>query len=1337
MKSTEVSRLPRRPHQDHAPLSPTQLQMWVMDRIAPGNSAYNLPVGYRLRGPLDVAALQAAFNEVIRRHEALRTSFADESGEPLQRIHSECSIRVELVDLDPTTAESRLPSLAWEESLRPFDLSRLPLIRVCLFRLNPAEHVLIMNLHHTVADGISVRFILQEVDACYRAFTAGKSPALPPPVAQYPDYALWRRQEEGGAAHAAQLEFWQKQLAGELPVLELPADLPRPVLQSFRGSNVFLNLHPKLVRELTSVGAREGCTFFMTVLAAFEVMLHRYSGAEDIVIGTPVALRDTAKVGSLIGNCLNMLALRCDLSGNHDFREILRRSRETALNAFSNSELPFGTLMERLKVERQPSRNPVFQVMLQVLAGGAPRIGDLETAEFDFDLGFAQFDLALHLEERAEGYLARFEYCTDLFRRETAQRFAAGFERLLQAVVAQPGEKISRLPILPESETHQLLRQWNSTSREYPKGSGVHNLFERTARRVPDRVAIECAGRSLTYGQLNAKANRLANYLRECGVQPGSCVGICLDRSLDLIVGLLAILKSAAAYVPMDPSYPAERLAWMMEDAGISLLLTQAGFQQGLSRPGMKTVCLDTEWKAIEQANNDDPGVFVSPSSLAYVIYTSGSTGKPKGVMIEHRSVVNFLWSMLQEPGFGENNVLVAVTTVSFDIAALEIFLPLVTGAKLVVAGRNEAVDGSVLLAKIAASRATVLQATPATWKLMLEAGWEKTPGLKMLCGGEALPLDLAHRMLERGAELWNMYGPTETTIWSAVERVPPGADRILIGRPIANTQFYIVDKHLQPVPIGVVGELLIGGDGLSRGYRNRPDLTEERFVKPSFLAPGTRAYRTGDSARYRPDGRVELLGRLDHQVKVRGYRIELGEIEHVLSQHPAVKDAVVLTREYQDGDKRLVAYQVPVAPGQVHPGELRHFLQQKLPDYMIPSLFVEMEAFPLTPNGKIDRKAFPRPEGLVVQTAAPFLNPESDRERQLAEIWKKALRKQTIGVNDNFFDLGGHSLLAAQMFAQIERQIRVRLPLAVLFQAPTIRQLAEIIESKLWNSAWKSLVPLQTTGDRPPLFLVHGAEGNVLLYKNLARGLGNDQPVYALQSRGLEGREAIDTGVEQMAAHYRQEIQALQPRGPYFLGGYCLGGTIALEIAQQLRRSGESVALLAMVETYNMDDVGEFSFPLRTFHRAQNLYFHLKNLLLSLSQGGLGFFLEKLRVQWSRSRVKCNILWATMLDKLGYESGLRYQHLQVRDVNDRAQAAYKPLPYDGKITLFRTQGHYRGLDSWDFGWGRIARHRVRVMELPHYPRGSLNRPFVEVLVRRLAAEIEDARSGLPARTAS
>jgi amino acid adenylation domain-containing protein len=1326
--------IPRRPYPHSAPLSFAQRQMWVIDQMTPGNPAYILSVGQRLRGPLDLTALENSFNEVIKRHEVLRTTFLVEDGEPLQRIHPELKITIKVSALDHLTGEEReakLQALASEESLRSFALTQLPLIRASLFKLGEAEQVLIINLHHIVADGLSIGLLFDELDAFYRAFTGGGDPRPPELSVQYADFALWQRQTIANeTAYANQIDFWRTQLGGKLPVLELPGDKPRPVLQSFNGSNVVFNIPTALTQDLRSLGAREGCSFFLTVLAAFQVLLQRYSGAEDVVIGTPVAVRTPVEVEPLIGNFLNMAALRCDLSGDPTFIELLLRSRDTTSKAFSNTDLPFEAMMKHLKFERDPSRNPIFQVLLTVLSNMAPRIGGLDISSFHFHLNLAQFDLSLRLYEEGGGYTGAFEYCTDLFHADTIERMALNFIHLLEGIVRDPEQKISKISILAESERHRTLVDWNSTSRGYPKEKCLHQLFEETAGTAGGRRAVECDGRVLTYRELNAKANQLANYLLKCGVKTQSFVGIHLDRSSDLLVGLLGILKAGAAYVPLDPSFPPDRLVYMMEDAKISTIVTQTELLGALPVSGRSAICLDREWKRIQGEGAGNLNIPMPSTNLAYTIYTSGSTGRPKGVMIEHRSAVNFLTSMQKEPGFNESDVLLAVTTVSFDIAAMELFLPLITGGTVVMARKDEVVDGHLLLKLIERRGVTTLQATPATWKLLIDAGWRSTPRLKMLCGGEPLPRELANQMLERSGELWNMYGPTETTIWSSVQKIEPGNDPVLIGPPIANTQFYIVDRKMQPVPIGVPGELLVGGDGLSRGYLNHPDLTAERFIVSPFINSGCRVYRTGDLARFCSNGTIEFLGRLDFQVKVRGFRVELGEIEQCLVQHEGVHDAVVLTRNDESGDKRLVAYFIPAVGGEISVSGLREFLQKKLPAYMIPSFFVEMEIFPLTPNGKIDRRSFPEPEKAKLECDTEYAAPKSELELQLAELWRKALKVERIGVDDNFFELGGHSLLAAQLFAQIERKLGVNLPLAILFQAPSIRQLSQKIKQNTWKSSWKSLVPIQPQGDKPALFLIHGAEGNVLLYNRLSQKLGKDQPLYGLQSRGLDGREPMETKFESMAAKYLEEIKAVQPKGPYYLGGYCLGGTIALEIAQQLKKAGDEVALLAMIETYNIQSRPPVSFLLKLIHKAQNSYFQLRNLLLSLSKGSSRFFIEKYRVEIGRLKVKWDILYSEFINQFHPGRRLGYQHLRIHDVNDRAQAAYRPLPYDGKITLFRTKAHFRHFDDWSCGWGEVAKQAVEIVEMPNYPRGSLNDPFVDLLADRLRAKLENVPDG-------
>ena len=1042
-----------------APVSFAQRQMWLIDQMAPGNVAYNMPNGFRLKGHLDVEALEGAINDVVARHEILRTTFEVRDGEPSQLIHPAHEVALETIGLDDLPIderEMRLRALAVERATRSFDLARLPLIRVFVFRLNENENVLIVNLHHIVGDGLSIKLLMNEIDAHYRARTVGTAPRVPQLTVQYADYARWQRETMAGDDYADQMEYWRTELAGPLPVLELPCDKLRPPIQSFRGGNVFFNVPSALAQELGRVGAREGCSPFMTMLAALSLLLYRYSGAEDILIGVPISMRNFEEVQGLIGNFLNIVALRCDLSGDPTFVELLRRSRETSLAAFSNSQLPFDVLIKNLKCERDPSRNPIFQVLLQILsadvvsedrpeAASLRAIGDIEIENFHFDFGVAQVDLALHLYDEPAGYVGRFEYCTDLFERQTIERLSGSFEELLRAVVANPQEKISSEAILPLSETRRLLDIWNATSADYPAESRMHELFEARAQATPARVAMKAEGSHLSYCELDAQANRIAHVLRARTVGRGQRVGLCVERGADMLASVLGILKSGAAYVPLDPWFPAERLRFMAEDAELSVLVATTRLSGFFDLPREKQLLLDADVELISCA----PCTHVAadehsaqPADPAYVIYTSGSTGKPKGVVVPHRAVVNFLVSMAREPGLAEDDVLAAVTTLSFDIAVLELHLPLTLGATTVIATRHEATDGRALRQLLEREQVTAMQATPSTWRLLLDAGWRGRPGFKALVGGEAMPKDLAEDLIALGLEIWNLYGPTETTVWSTCARLRDTKDAITIGRPISNTTVRILDSRGAVCPVGVSGELCIGGAGVALGYWKRPDLTDERFVADRFSdATGDKLYRTGDRARWRNDGFLEYLGRFDDQVKVRGFRIELGEIEAVLTEHPDVQKAAVHLWSMKPNDVRIVACCVPPDGRVFGPGNLRKHLRARLPEYMIPQHFVPVDALPLTPNGKVDRRRLPTP--IVADGVIGRYEAASDSvEAAIAEIWTSLIKPtQPIGRFDKFFDIGGHSLLGIQALRQIEHRMGVRLDFATLFS----ESLAEI----------------------------------------------------------------------------------------------------------------------------------------------------------------------------------------------------------------------------------------------------------------------------------------------------
>jgi amino acid adenylation domain-containing protein len=910
--------LQRAPRDGPLPLSFAQQRLWFLDRFEPGSPFYNIPAAARLIGELDVAALERSLVEIIRRHEILRTTFREVDGQPGQVIAPELPVALRVLDLSNLPAAEREAEplrLARTEARWPFDLARGPLLRVTLMKLAPQEHVILLVMHHIVSDGWSMGVFYRELTALYQGFATGRPAPLPAVPVQYADYAVWQRDRLRGETLEKQLAYWKERLAGAPAALELPTDRPRPPVQTVRGATEPLLISKDLLSRVKALCQGTGSTPFMVLLAAFQAVLFRYSGQEDLCVGTPIAGRTRPELEGLIGFFVNTLVLRADLSGNPTFLELLARVRETALGAYAHQDLPFEMLVEALQPQRDLSRTPLFQVMFSLQNTPLPSVDlpGLRFSPIEADSGTAKFDLSLFLTETEQGLVGTLEYNTDLFEVATVRRLLGHFQHLIHAAVTDPAQRLSELPLLSRAERLQILGEWNATEIKSPEAQTVHRLFELQTEQTPEAAALVFEGEVLTYRELNAKANRLAHFLRDLGVGPEMPVGICVERSADMVVALLAVLKAGGAYVPLDPAYPAERLAYMLTDAGAYLVLTQASLVARLSGQKAAPVCLDTDAEAIAQKTEENPSPTTGAEHLAYVIYTSGSTGRPKGVEITHGSVVNFLTYMRRRPGLNERDTLLAVTTFSFDIAALEIFLPLSVGARVELVRREVAQDGARLAEKLAVSGATVMQATPATWRLLLEAGWSGSPDLKILCGGEPLAPELAQQLLARGSSVWNLYGPTETTIWSTLHQVDGRLGPVPIGRPIANTQVYVVDGQGQAVPVGVQGELLIGGAGRALGYRGQPELTAEKFIPDPFSGrPGARLYRTGDRARWLPSGELECLGRVDHQVKIRGFRVEPGEIETLLGQHTAVRQAAVVAREDTPGDKRLVAYVVP-----------------------------------------------------------------------------------------------------------------------------------------------------------------------------------------------------------------------------------------------------------------------------------------------------------------------------------------------------------------------------------------------------------------------------------------
>jgi amino acid adenylation domain-containing protein len=1042
---TPIRRLPRDGSVE-LPLSFAQQRLWFLDQLEPGLLAYNILKAIRLTGPLNVAALEESFGEILRRHEVLRGSFSTVEGRPALCIAPPSAFTLPVTDLRDRPQGERLAEvrrLATQCAQRPFDLSQR-LLRAILFKLADADHVLVLTVHHIVFDGWSFDVLFRELTSFYETISTARPSRLPALPVQYGDFAHWQREWLQGETLDSELAYWKGQLAGELPVLELPTDRLRPAIQTFRGAKQFMTVTAPVSEALKTLSRQEGVTLFMTLLAAFKTLLYRYTGQEDIIVGSPTAGRTRPELERLIGFFANTLLLRTDLSGHPTFRELLARVRQVAVGAYAHQDLPFEKLVEALQPRRDMSHQPLFQLMfaLQNMPRPSLELAGLTMSPLDVDSGTAMFDLTVAMVEREQGLVGVFEYNSDLFDHATIGRMMGHFAMVLESIARDPGRRITHVSLLTESERRQLLAEWNDTRAEYRRDACIHELFEAQAERRPQAIAVISEDQRLTYRELNRRANQLARRLRSLGVSRDVLVGIYTEPSVDTVVALLGTLKAGGAYVPLDPTFPRERLAFMVEDANISVLLTQQRLAGGLPIHQVPLVCLDTG-KEMAQESGENPSWPASSENLAYVIYTSGSTGKPKGVQICHRAVVNFLESMRREPGLTEDDRLLSVTTLSFDIAALEVYLPLIVGAQVRLVSRSVAADGA-RLAEVLDRDATVMQATPATWRLLLEAGWRGNPRLKALCGGEALSRDLADQLVERTASLWNMYGPTETTIWSAVQRVEGGRSPVPIGRPIANTQLYVLDTHLQPLPVGVPGELHIGGAGLARGYLNRPEVTAERFIRDHLGAePAARLYKTGDLARYRSDGTIEFLGRLDHQVKVRGFRVELGEIETVLKEHPRVREAIVVAREDRPDDTRLVAYLLASERSSPSINELRSFLADKLPEYMVPSAFVALEAFPLTPNGKVDRRALPAPDSLRPHLEAEYVAPQSHTERVIAGVWSAVLQMEKVGVHDNFFDVGGHSLLMAQVYSRLKQAFQRDLSMVELFQYPTIAALA------------------------------------------------------------------------------------------------------------------------------------------------------------------------------------------------------------------------------------------------------------------------------------------------------
>jgi amino acid adenylation domain-containing protein len=1038
-----------------APLSFAQQRLWFLDQFYPRSCAYNVPRVFRLSGVLDVPVLQRSLDALVERHEILRTTFKLVNEEPVQVVGPARAVPLRIVDLSSVAAadrESQAHAMVKAEVQRPFDLSSDLMLRATVLRLKEDEHILTLMSHHIASDGWSKGVMFRELAEFYNAKLNNRTATVPELQVQYSDFAVWQKARVGGSLLQKQSAYWTNQLRSAPALLEFPTDFARPAVQGFEGTTECCFFSSELLGSLKSLSQREGATLFMTLLASFQLLLSRYSGQDDIVVGTPIAGRNRPEIEPLIGDFINMLAVRTDLGGDPSFRELLLRVKETALQAFDNQDLPFESLVEELEHGRDMSRAPIFQAIfiLESAPPPPPPMENLRLEVLDFDTPTAKNDLILILADDPQGLKVKLEYRTDLFAQSTIQRLLRHYQTLLESISANPSQPVSRLSILDAQERQQVLATWNDTASAERVDRCIHQLFENQCVRTPDAIAVQFLDRKLTYRDLNARANQLAHHLLRLGVKPDSRVGICVNRSPEMMVGLLGIMKAGAAYVPLDPTYPRERLEFMLEDGGASVLVTEESLLESLSSQRAKVICIDRDWTSISQESVENPRTAVTPASLSYVIFTSGSTGRPKGVQLEHRNVVNFINSVRRLFALNERDVYLGVASMSFDASVLDFYLPLSVGARLVIVDVDTSRDARALADTMSRSGVSAMHATPSTWRSLIDTGWRGDATLKIFSGGEALPWDLAKDLLPCCSGLWNLYGPTETAVYSAIHKISATDGTVLVGRPVDNTQIYILDRHQQPTPIGVQGEICIGGAGVARGYLNRPELTAEKFVPNPFIqAPGARMYRTGDLGRYRTDGIIQCLGRVDHQVKLRGFRIELGEIEAVLMQHPGIRQAVTDVRTSSTGEKRLVGYFVPDGKAPAV-SELRTFLKSKLPEYMVPSVFMPLDILPVSPSGKLNRRALPEPDDARPELTREFVAPSTPVEEAVAEIFSDVLEIRQVGVHDDFFELGGHSLLATRVVSRLRDRFQIEMTPRFLFESPTVQQMASRISELL-----------------------------------------------------------------------------------------------------------------------------------------------------------------------------------------------------------------------------------------------------------------------------------------------
>ena len=1301
------------------PLSYNQQSLWFIHQLE-GSIQYHIPLIFNIKGKPDIPALEEAFKTIVNRHEALRTIISEKNGTDCQTVLGKDLWKLDRMDLhNPDFLKNEITRL-----IRiPFDLANDHMMRACLITKAQRDYCLVITMHHIASDGWSANILRKELTECYQAIVSGTPASLPPLPIQYIDYAIWQRNFLKSDSIRDKIDYWKTKLQN-VPPLQLPTDFARPAIQSTRGNSYRFSIDNSIVSPLRELGYSNQSTLFMTLLAAFKTLLYRYSGQEDICVGTPTAGRESHETEDLIGFFVNTLALRTGLSGDMGFTELLKDIRITTLEAFEYQKVPFEMVVDALGQERDLSRNPVFQVLfvLQNVPKNHLSLNDADVSEDSYENLTSKIGLAFELKEIGTSIKGIAEYNTDLYKPETIENFVDHFIQLLRSIIENPNEEIGKLKILSNKENIVLSESFNSLIQTLPNQNTILDLFHEQVEKSPNALAVEFEGKKLTYLELNEKSNQLANFLLNKNLQPESLVPICLDRSLEMIIGILGILKAGGAYVPVDPTYPDERIEFVFSDTKANLIITTSDLKTRLQKVG-ELIVLDEEWPEIEKLSEEVIPLRIHQNQLAYVIYTSGSTGKPKGVMIEHRGLMAFLLARISYHKKTSSALL--IPSFSFDASVPVIFGTLTTGGKLILC-KSELIKNPHHIKELLNETETIL-CVPSYYRFLLEENLlDKASFSKVIVAGENLDESLVKLHFEKSgnAALYNEYGPTECTVWASVAEIKSPHEKVTIGKPIDFSKIYIINKDKQLNPINVIGELCIAGETVARGYLNLPGLTSEKFVQNPFSPDlNAKMYRTGDLARWLPDGNIEYMGRIDDQVKIRGYRVELGEIESTINKKDGVKESAVILREDVPGQKRLVGYVVSKVP--IHPNdqvewvfEIKKELQKKLPNYMVPSNIVILDNLPLTANNKIDRKNLPKPIENISKNKAPT----TKLEKTISEIWCSALKKETIDIEADFFELGGNSLLAVKVMSLLEKEIGLKLSINQIFKNPNIAELAKAIENK--NPVQNGLLEVKTSGSKAPLYIVHGVGSSASIYYRLAKYIENDQPIYGFQPKGLDGIELPNNSIEEMATYYISLMIAQNPNGPYNLSGYCFGGNVAYEMAQQLQAMGKKVDKLILFDTIALKYDQKFS-------QLEKIKVRF-NLILVKAKFVLNEPEESFRKKKKSLERIVESIFAKM--KLKPKSELINDSKNNLDTviknNIKILHKYNQVPYNGTIYFFRAKNRlFYVNDSKFYGWEPFV-EKVNLIHISGHHDNIFQKPEILKEMAEKIQKVLDEKSG-------